>query len=262
MNREVPRYKKKEFSERKSSYCIVVFVINEGDRIRSQLAKMKPYSDQVDIIIADGGSTDGSLDEAYLREQGVRVLLIKTETGKLGSQMRIAFAYALDQGYKGVIVMDGNNKDDPGPIPQFIKALEEGMDHVQGSRYIHGGVAINTPWLRHWAVKLIHAPLIRSASGFRYTDTTNGFRAYSKLFLNNAGVDPFRKVFSDYELHYYLAIRAARLKFKVREVPVTRAYPKSVPAPTKISFFKGNFNVLKLLFLACFGYYNPKNIQK
>ena len=54
-----------------------------------------------------------------------------------------------------------------------------------------------------------------------------------------------------------LAIRAARLGFRVKEVPVTRAYPEGAPAPTKISPIKGNLLVLQTMFRACLGKYNP-----
>jgi hypothetical protein len=69
-------------------------------------------------------------------------------------------------------------------------------------------------------------------------------------------VAPFRDVFSDYELHYYLAIRAARLGHAVTEIPVTRAYPPG-KVPTKISGFKGNLRVLRTLFRACAHAYDP-----
>jgi len=45
-----------ECFDRKHRYCIAIFVINEGDRLRAQLTKMAPYADLVDIVIADGGS--------------------------------------------------------------------------------------------------------------------------------------------------------------------------------------------------------------
>jgi len=68
-------------------------------------------------------------------------------------------------------------------IFEFVKALDEGYDLLQGSRYIEGGVAINTPKSREVAIKLIHVPIINMLSGFKYTDTTNGFRAHSiKVF--------------------------------------------------------------------------------
>jgi dolichol-phosphate mannosyltransferase len=170
--------------------------------------------------------------------------------------MRMALAYALERGYKGVIVMDGNNKDDPAAVPAFVQLLTAGYDHVQGSRYVPGGQAINTPWSRHLAVKYLHAPLLSLAAGFRYTDTTNGFRAYSRRLLLDERVAPFRDVFSGYELHYYLAIRAARLGFHVCETPVTRAYPPG-KMPTKIRGLRGNLLILRTLWRACRHRYDP-----
>lgn len=254
---QVPAYDATIFSQRKARYAVLVFVINEGSRVQAQLKAMEPPAKDVDLVIADGGSTDGSLDPFYLQSCGVRALLTKRGPGKLSAQMRMALAWGLDEGYDGLIVMDGNNKDDPSAVPQFAAALDRGFDHIQGSRYVPGGKAINTPVLRHWGVKLLHAPLIALASGFKYTDTTNGFRAYSRRLLIDERVQPFRDIFQRYELHYYLAIRAARLGFRILEVPVTRSYPAGAPAPTKISPFRGNLLILQTLFRAVRGFYNP-----
>ena len=174
---QVPSFEMEEFSARKHRYAICVFVINEGERVRAQLRMMAPLNETMDIVIADGGSTDGSLKPDFLVSCHVRALLTKRGAGKLSSQMRMALAWCMEQGYEGVIVVDGNNKDDTLAATAFAAALDGGSDHVQGSRYIPGGEAVNTPFLRHWGVKLLHAPLIAAVSGFPYTDTTNGFRA-------------------------------------------------------------------------------------
>lgn len=254
----VPEFSCTEWGERRSPFALCVFVLNEGERFRAQLERMQSLTSQIDIIVADGGSSDGSTEPAYLAHQGVRALLIKRGPGRLSAQMRMALAYALERGYEGVIVMDGNNKDDPAAVPAFVQLLADGYDHVQGSRYLPGGMAINTPILRHWAVKFLHAPLISGAAGFRYSDTTNGFRAYSRHLLLDARVAPFRDVFSGYELHYYLAIRAARLGFRVCETPVTRAYPPG-KTPTKIRGLRGNLLILRTLWRACRHRYDPQN---
>ena len=60
-----------------------------------------------------------------------------------------------------------------------------------------------------------------------------------------------------YELLAYLSIRATQLGLRACEVPVTRAYPASGKTPTKISGFKGNSNLLRVLFAAATGKYNP-----
>ena len=50
---------------------------------------------------------------------------------------------------------------------------------------------------------------------------------------------------------------AARLGFRVCEIPVARRYPAHGPVPTKISPVRGNLRVLRCLFAACLGMYNP-----
>jgi dolichol-phosphate mannosyltransferase len=254
---QVPAFATHEFAPRRHRFAVCIFVINEGARIQSQLRKMLPLVRQHDLIVADGGSTDGSLDTDFLRGCGVRTLLVKEGAGQLSAQMRMALAYAMEGGYDGCVVIDGSDKDDTSAVPRFVEALDDGFDHVQGSRYIAGGQAINTPFLRHWGVRLLHAPLISLAAGHRYTDTTNGFRAYSRRLLLDERVQPFRDIFQQYELHYYLAIRAARLGFRVTELPVTRAYPAGVRPPTKITPLKGNLLVLQTLLRACLGRFNP-----
>jgi glycosyltransferase involved in cell wall biosynthesis len=253
----VPKFDIQEFAPKQTKFAVCVFLINEGEKIKKQLTKMAAQADLADIIIADGGSTDGSLPEELLKQTHVRTLLTKREPGKLGTQMRMAFAYALKEGYKGVIVVDGNNKDDTTAIPLFNQALDDGYDHIQGSRFIKGGKAINTPLERLLGVHILHSPVVSLSAGFRFTDTTNGFRAYSRRLLEDPRMAVFRAIFTGYEFHYYLAIRAANLHFKIKEVPVTRAYPKGAPAPTKISPIKGNFGVLHKLFKAALHRYDP-----
>lgn len=166
--------------------------------------------------------------------------------------------WALQRGYKGIITIDGNNKDSIEDVPRFIGKLEDGYDFVQGSRFIKGGRAIRTPFIRLVSIRLVHAPIISMTARHRFTDTTNAFRGYSARYLQDGRVCPLRDVFMGYELLTYLSVRASQLEMRTCEVPVTRAYPKKGKIPTKISFFKGNFELMRALFLNAFGAYNPK----
>ncbi|MFB9867341.1 glycosyltransferase family 2 protein [Vreelandella sulfidaeris] len=239
------------------SYCVVMPVINEGDRIKNLLKRMKEHqiSKIADIIIVDGGSTDGSLELEALKQVEVSGLIVKTGPGKLSAQLRCAYAFALDHDYQGIITIDGNDKDDPEAIPRFIEALEEGVDFVQASRFLPGGVAENTPKSRDLAIKYIHAPCLSLASGFKWTDTTQGFRAYSRKMLLDPKMAIFRDIFDSYELLAYMSYRAPKLGFTCKELPTIRRYPTG-EVPTKISGLKGNFAVLTTLFRACSGKYN------
>ena len=256
---QVPAYETPLWLGKQHAYCIVIPVINEGARIGNFLRRMKEIHipAQADIIIIDGGSTDGSLGESLLRETSVRGLLVKTGPGKLSAQLRCAYAFALQQGYQGIVTIDGNDKDDPAAIPAFLSALEAGIDFVQASRYLPGGVGENTPLSRQIAIRLLHAPALSLASGFRWTDTTQGFRAYSAKMLRDERLAIFRDIFVRYELLAYLSYRAPKLGFTCLEVPTARRYPHG-EVPTKISGIRGNFAVFETLLRACLGKYNPK----
>jgi len=218
---------------------------------------MRPFSDMVDIIMADWGSTDGSMDPNFLRQQNVRTLLTLVDKGRQGTQLRMAFAYALKQGYEGILQVDGNHKDGIEAIPEFIKELQEGYDYVQGSRFIKGGQAVNTPVIRWFAVRFLASPILSLSCRHWCTDVTNGFRAFSRKCLLHSGVQPFRSIFVRYELIMYLAMRARQLGLRTKEIPVRRAYPPG-KVPTKISFLRGSSDLLTTIIKAALGVYNPK----
>ncbi len=257
----VPEFESEEYLEKKSKYCVCIPIINEGERIKSELerARKENIDKIVDIIICDAGSTDGSTNAEVLKSFGVNTLLIKKGPGKQGAQLRMGFWWALNRGYEGIITIDGNNKDSIEDIPKFIDKLEEGYDFIQGSRFIKGGKAINTPLIRLLSVRLLHAPVISLTAKKWYTDTTNAYRGYSKKYLQHPDVQPLRDIFMTYELLAYLSVRADQLKLKTCEIPVRREYPKKGKTPTKISFVKGNSDLLKILFNNLFHKYNPKN---
>lgn len=256
----VPQFLCQEYSEKRKDYVVLIPIINEGNRIINELQRAKTHqiSDYADIVICDGGSTDGCTEENRLKELCVNTLLVKQDVGKQGAQLRMGIWWALERGYKGIITIDGNDKDSIEDVPRFIEKLKEGYDLVQGSRFIKGGVAINTPWIRTVSVRLIHAPVISLTARQWFTDTTNAYRAYSVRYLKDQQVQPLRDVFMSYELLAYLSVRATQLGYRACEIPVTRAYPQSGKTPTKISFFRGNYNLMKILILNALGTYNPK----
>lgn len=256
----VPLFTCKEYATKKNKYCLIIPIINEGQRIHRELSIAKEHNvnNICDIILCDGGSVDNSMDDDKLIELGVNTLLVKCDSGKQGAQLRMGFYWALQRGYEGIITIDGNNKDSIQDVNKFIEKLDEGYDFIQGSRFIKGGVAVNTPLTRLIAVRLIHAPVISLTAKKWYTDTTNNFRGYSKKYLTDSRVQPFRDIFMTYELLAYLSVRANQLGFKTCEIPVSRVYPKGKKVPTKISFLKGNSELLAILFANAQGKYNVK----
>lgn len=254
----VPDFDATEFAPKRTKYCLLIPIINEGERILRELnrARAAGVDALTDVLLCDGGSTDGSMDPERLRALGVNALLVKRGPGKQGAQLRMGLWWALERGYDGCLTIDGNDKDSIEDATRFVQKLDEGYDLVQGSRFIPGGRAVNTPPLRYLSVRLLHAPVISFTAGQRFTDTTNAYRAYSRRYLTHPQVRPFRDVFVGYELLAYLSVRATQLGLRACEVPVTRAYPAGEKTPTKISPWKGNRDLLRILFANARGKYN------
>ena len=247
------------FYPRRSRYCVMIGVFNEGQRFTRQLKQLAEFSCGADIIIADGGSTDGATAPDQIGNM-VHALVIDQRKLGLSGQYQLAMEYALAQGYEGIIMMDGNGKDGVEALRHFMTQLDQGADMIQGSRFLTGGSCRNTPLLRLIAIRMIFTPLMNLASGFAYTDAINGFKGVSRKLLAHEGFQAFRQELSlGYRLQYYINYRAPKLGVKVVEVPVTRDYPAGEKIPTKIHSWSAHWNIIVALFRTCLGAYNPND---
>ncbi len=234
-------------------HALLIPVLNEGEKLRTQLHRLRFYSSFVDIFIIDGGSSDQNYNEQFQTENHItNILFTKGEAG-LGKQLALGMHYAIKRGYEGVITMDGNNKDNPEAILRFIRHLKKEDDFIQGSRFLPLAYEKNTPLYRKIGIRLLHAPIINFRYNSTLTDTTNGFRAYSKKFLLQQKEYLLLPSLEKYELQIFLLGQALEGNYKTREIPVSRVYPSAGPIPTKISLFRGNFNLIRALFGTIFG---------
>lgn len=237
-------------------YCFAPIVYNEGDHFRRQIQEMAKKASLADILVAERRSNDGATAPDFLRANGVRALLTTDEPGG-ATAIRMLLHYALREGYEGVVLIDGNGKDGVDALPRYLEQLDAGMDFVQGSRFMRGGVHKNTPYLRKIGIKFIMAPLLWLGGGFWYTDSTNGFRGYSRRFLEDPRVEPLRACFTHFNLQYYLSYMAPKLGLRIVEIPVARVYPDDGPTPTKVIGFKQNFLAFWEMVLIVRGQCNP-----
>lgn len=187
-----------------------------------------------EVIAVDDGSTDQSA--AILRRYPFCRVITHPERRGVGDALRSGYRYALDRGFDIFVVMAGNGKDDPGEIERLLAPiLSDEADYVQGSRYLDGGFAQGLPAHRDVAIRTVSKAfsicLMR-----RYTDCTNGFRAYRTSLLRDERIDWNQAwIGPAYELEYYIHYRVAALGYRVKEVPVSKIYrPASDGSYSKI----------------------------
>jgi len=220
---------------------ITTFAFNEGVKIRATVERIVAATAQ-DVLVMDDGSTDGSIEA--LRLFPVRIVSNARNEG-IGSSMKKAFEYSLEQGYDIIVIMAGNNKDEPKEIPLLLRPIrEEGYDFVQGSRFLRGGGYGNMPLYRSLATRL-HPWLFSVAVRKRVTESTNGFRALRTALLRDPRLDWRQDWLDQYELEPYVLFQAIRLGYKTTEVPVTKIYPPRRLGYTKMKAFIGWWSILR-----------------
>jgi dolichol-phosphate mannosyltransferase len=201
----------------------------------------------VDQFLAiNDGSTDSGPE--ILRSRGI--LVVDQPRSGVGACIKRAIAYAQEHGFDILVVMAGNNKDNPAEIPRLLQPIVDGrLDYVQGSRFLPGGSSPNLPLFRLAAIKflsLIFSLYTRSSA----TDLTNGFRAYKMVLFSNADVNIWQEWLDGYELEYYIHWKAYNSGLRVGEVPVTKTYPSDKKVSySKIPPITGWWHMLRPFFL-------------
>jgi len=196
-------------------------VYNEKGKIGRAVSKV-PRGLVEEVVVVSDASDDGSDEEA--RAAGATVLRHEKTMG-VGAAIRTGLRYGLNKGFDVLVVMAGNDKDDPTEIARLVAPILEGRaDYVQGSRYAEGGKSGRMP-LHRVILTRAYPWLVRLVTGFPITDATNGFRAISPKFLKDSRVNMDQEWLDRGELEYYLQLKALMLGFKFAEVPVSKIYP-------------------------------------
>lgn len=226
---------------------LFVPTLNEIEAVREIIPQVKrEWVDQ--IIFADGGSTDGTLE--YAREHGYDWFV----------QKKKGIRHAYIEGFpliKGDIVVtfspDGNSP--PEAIPLLIGKIKEGYDMVIASRYLeHAKSYDDDPvtkfgnWFFTGSINFFH--------GSKYTDALVIYRAYRKSLFYELDLDKeesynTEKVFfTKISIEPLLSIRCAKRKLKVAEIAVDE--PLRIGGKRKLQIFRWGgayyLQILKELF--------------
>ncbi len=194
---------------------------DERDKLAKLVVKIRPGLVDTWLPVDDGSSDDGP---DLLRRHGIEPLVQPARSG-IGAAIKAVVRYARAHDYDILVVMAGNNKDDPAEIPRLLAPiLERGVDYVQGSRFLAGGSSPHLPLFRRIAIQMLSL-LFRIYSRRRCTDLTNGFRAYRLALFDDPRIDIEQDWLDDYEYEYYVHWKAYTLGYEVAEVPVTKTYP-------------------------------------
>src|SRR3984957_15857832 len=195
---------------------ILMPCLNEAETLAACINKAKTGLQNAnitgEILIADNGSTDGSIEIA--EKLGARVVHV-TEKG-YGNALRGGIEAARG---KWIIMGDADDSYDFSDVTGFTRKLAEGYDLVMGCRLPKGGGTIMPgamPWKNRWIGNPVLTTIGRVFFRCPARDFHCGLRGFTKeafyrLELQTTGM----------EFASEMVIKATLKKMKITEVPVT-----------------------------------------
>lgn len=222
--------------------------IKLGNVIERFLKSQMPS--RADYLIVDDGSDDGTTEMiASYKDRGVMSVKHPQRRG-VGAAIRTGIEYAITHGYEIIVIMAGNDKDNPEEIPQLLEPiLRADYDLIQGSRYLGKiGSGGQMPFYRKFATRL-HPFVFSLFSGRHVTDTTNGFRAIRLNIFKDERINLNQEWLDTYELEPYILWKVIALGYQFKEAFVTKIYPpKKLGGYTKMIPFISWWSILRPLF--------------
>jgi glycosyltransferase involved in cell wall biosynthesis len=202
---------------RVATVTLLIPVLNEIEGVREIMPRVRrEWCDQ--ILIVDGGSTDGTVD--YFMERGYHVV------AQQRPGIRFAFLDALPHVTGDIIIEfspEGNSI--PEIIPALVAKIREGFDMVIVSRYLGGAHSDDDDFVSGLA-NLVFTKTINLVFRARYTDAMVMYRAYRRTLIEELALDRDASYWPEEALFRkrvgwepLLSIRAAKRRLRTAEIP-------------------------------------------
>ncbi|MDP2653861.1 MAG: glycosyltransferase family 2 protein [Candidatus Omnitrophota bacterium] len=190
---------------------IIIPAHNESSAIGPLVSRIRRKD--LDVIVVDDGSVDGSGDDA--RRNGAFVITNETRKGK-GMSLQVGFQHCLRQGYAAVITMDGDGQHAVEDLDGFLEAARrEPVIVVNGNRMAD---TRGMPLIRRWTNRFMSG-LISAVCRQPIPDSQCGYR-----YIHREILEKLRLTSSDFEIESEVLIQASKMGYKVRSVPIRTIY--------------------------------------
>lgn len=188
-------------------FAVIIPALNAARTLAPVVAAARQQLEPV--VVIDDGSSDLTGDVA--RATGATVLRHEVNRGK-GGALKTGFAWALEQGFDGVITLDADGQHLPSEIPKFLREREVGgADLIIGGRsHLFEGMLP-----RRRMANQFSAWSISIAAGTRVTDSQSGFRLYSASLLRGLELRT-----NGFDLESEVIVRAGRAHLKIVTIPI------------------------------------------
>jgi len=173
------------------------------------LLRLRALDPAPPVLVVDDGSRDATAEVA--RQFGADVLSF---AGNRGKGYALLAGFAALAGYDGVVTLDADGQHPPEHFHAFVTAAAGGADLVLGAR----ARTPDMPFSRRFA-NSFSSGWASLLAGQRIRDSQCGYRLYGRAVLARTPVTPGR-----YEVETEIAVRAARLGFRLGEVEIPTVY--------------------------------------
>jgi hypothetical protein len=191
---------------------VVMPCLNEKDTIGACIeraaAALKAHNLAGEVIVADNGSTDGSVEIAS--RLGARVVH-QPERGYGAAYMK---GIAAARG-RYILIGDSDNTYDFGELGRLVEPLRDGHDLVLGSRFKGRILPGSMPWANRYIGNPILTGMLNLMFKLRISDAHSGLRAFTREAYNRMQLQTTGMEFAS-----EMVIKASMARLKIAEVPI------------------------------------------